>query len=114
MLLQDINLHDLPLSVIMHYAWWLTQQSPTDGIEVFIRSPKAKDMDPDEVLEKLEGLNNQVVQTYLDYLVTKLKSQNPEYHTRLACSYANDIQDEMKASNGLESFRELGKNQSLH
>lgn len=71
-------------------------------------------MDPDEVLEKLEGLNNQVVQTYLDYLVTKVKSQNPEYHTRLACSYANDIQDEMKASSGLESFRELGKNQDLH
>ncbi|KAG1464110.1 hypothetical protein G6F46_003095 [Rhizopus delemar] len=114
LLLQDINLHDLPLSVIMHYAWWLTQQSPTDGIEVFIRSPKAKDMDPDEVLEKLEGLNNQVVQTYLDYLVTKLKSQNPEYHTRLACSYANDIQDEMKASNGLESFRELDDSDLSH
>ena len=77
----------------MHYAWWLTKQSPRDGVEIFIRSPRARDMDPDEILERLERYDNQVVRSYLEYLVNNLKSENPDYCTRLACSYIKDIRD---------------------
>lgn len=108
-MLKDIDTQELSLSAVMHYTSWLVQQSPKDGAEVFIRSPRSKDMDPNEVLERLEGFSNQVIQMYLEYLVTSLKSENPEYYTRLACSYTNDIYDEIKAKNGLELFKELGK-----
>ncbi|KAG1471819.1 hypothetical protein G6F56_001908 [Rhizopus delemar] len=107
LLLKDIDTQELSLSAVMHYTSWLVQQSPKDGAEVFIRSPRSKDMDPNEVLERLEGFSNQVIQMYLEYLVTSLKSENPEYYTRLACSYTNDIYDEIKAKNGLELFKEL-------
>jgi sugar phosphate isomerase/epimerase len=105
LLLKDIHTEELPLSVIMHYAWWLTHQSPTDGIEVFIKSPRTGDMDPDEILEKLEGYSNDGVRTYLEYLVLTQKSERAEYHTRLACSYVKDVQKEMDDT----KMRHLGK-----
>lgn len=109
LLLKDLETADLPLPAIMHYAWWLTKQSPRDGVEIFIRSPRARDMDPDEILERLERYDNQVVRSYLEYLVNNLKSENPDYCTRLACSYIKDIRDEIKQNDGLGLLKELGK-----
>ncbi|KAG1170351.1 hypothetical protein G6F70_007735 [Rhizopus microsporus] len=107
LLLKDLETADLPLPAIMHYAWWLTKQSPRDGVEIFIRSPRARDMDPDEILERLERYDNQVVRSYLEYLVNNLKSENPDYCTRLACSYIKDIRDEIKQNDGLGLLKEL-------
>lgn len=109
LLLKDIQTEELPLSVIMHYAWWLTHESPTDGVEVFTRSPRTEDMDPDEILEKLEGYSNEGVRTYLEYLVMTQRSERAEYHTRLACSYVRDVQKEIENNNQLEQMQELGK-----
>ncbi|KAI7862980.1 hypothetical protein BDF14DRAFT_1745752 [Spinellus fusiger] len=84
LLLQDINTHKLSLSDVMHYTWWLTDQNPTDGVEVFIRSPQ--------------------------YLVLERKSEFAEYHTRLACSYVHDVQEEMKTEMQQEQTHDdLGK-----
>lgn len=91
----------------MHYAWWLTYQSPADGVEIFTRSPRTDDMDPDEILETLDGYSNEGVRTYLEYLVLTQKSERAEYHTRLACSYVRDVQKELsdnKMSNLGKSF----------
>ncbi|CEG63955.1 hypothetical protein RMATCC62417_01017 [Rhizopus microsporus] len=107
LLLKDLETADLPLPAIMHYAWWLTKQSPRDGVEIFTRSPRARDMDPDEILERLEHYDNQVVRSYLEYLVNSLKSENPDYCTRLACSYIKDIRDEVKQNDGLGLLKEL-------
>lgn len=92
LLLQDISTEELPLSAIMHYAWWLTDLSESDGVDVFTKSPRTNDMDPDEILEKLEGYSNEAVRTYLEYLVFTQKSVRAEYHTRLACTYVRDVQ----------------------
>ncbi|KAI9031812.1 hypothetical protein CLU79DRAFT_730299 [Phycomyces nitens] len=100
MLLQDISIDKLPLSVVMEYTWWLTEQSPVDGVEVFIRSPRTADMDPDEILRRLEKYGNEVVRTYLEYIVLERKSDCAEYHTRLACSYVHDVQKEIQADHG--------------
>jgi hypothetical protein len=94
-LLKDISQEELPLSVIMHYAWWLTDQDPGQGVEVFTRSPRMAEMDPDEIITKLERYNNEGVRTYLEYLVLSQKSDHAEYHTRLACSYVRDVANEM-------------------
>lgn len=109
LLLKDIQTDELPLSVIMRYAWWLTHESPADGVEVFTRSPRTEDMDPDEILEKLEGYSNEGVRTYLEYLVMTQRSERAEYHTRLACSYVRDVQKEIENNNQLEQMKELGK-----
>ncbi|KAI9279181.1 hypothetical protein BY458DRAFT_432090 [Sporodiniella umbellata] len=91
----------------MKYTSWLAQHSPKDGVEVFICSPRAKDMNPDEVLRQLENFSNRVIQLYLEYLVTNLKSENSEYYTRLACSYIDDIYEAIKTHKGLEIIKEL-------
>jgi hypothetical protein len=111
LLLQDIHTEELPLSVIMHYAWWLTHQSPADGVEIFTRSPRTGDMDPDEILEKLEGYSNEGVRTYLEYLVLTRKSERAEYHTRLACSYVKDVQKEMNDPKMTHLGKKSTKNQ---
>ncbi|KAL0078710.1 hypothetical protein F4703DRAFT_1796795 [Phycomyces blakesleeanus] len=108
MLLQDINIDELPLSVVMEYTWWLTEQSPVDGVEVFIRSPRTADMDPDEILRRLEKYGNEVVRTYLEYIVLERKSDCAEYHTRLACSYVHDVQKEIRADH-MHQLEELVK-----
>lgn len=91
----------------MHYAWWLTHQNPADGVEVFTRSPRTKDMDPDEILEKLENYSNEGVRTYLEYLVLTQHSERAEYHTRLACSYVRDVQREIESNHQLEQMQNL-------
>ncbi|GAA5809917.1 hypothetical protein MFLAVUS_003332 [Mucor flavus] len=107
LLLKDIQSEELPLSVIMHYAWWLTHQSPADGVEVFTRSPRTQDMDPDEILEKLEEYSNEGARTYLEYLVLTQLSERAEYHTRLACSYVRDVQREIENNNQLDQMKSL-------
>ncbi|KAG0171260.1 hypothetical protein DFQ30_001230, partial [Apophysomyces sp. BC1015] len=108
LLLQKISDDELSIAAVMYYAWWLTDQSPTDGVDIFICSPRAADMDPDEILEKLQQYGNEPVRTYLEHLVLKRKSENTEYHTRLACSYVHDVQRELE--NGqLEQMEELVK-----
>jgi hypothetical protein len=109
LLLKDIHSDELPLSSIMHYAWWLTHESPADGVEVFTRSSRTEDMDPDEILENLEGYSNEGVRTYLEYLVLTQRSEREEYHTRLACSYVRDVQKEIEKNHQLEQMSNLGK-----
>lgn len=109
LLLKDIQSEELPLSVIMHYAWWLTHQSPADGVEVFTRSPRTQDMDPDEILEKLEEYSNEGARTYLGYLVLTQRSERAEYHTRLACSYVRDVQREIENNHQMDQMKNLGK-----
>lgn len=93
----------------MRYAWWLTHESPSDGVEVFTRSPRKEDMDPDEILEKLEGYSNEGVRTYLEYLVLTQHSERAEYHTRLACSYVRDVQKEIESHRLSKQMKNLGK-----
>ena len=92
----------------MHYAWWLTHESPADGVEVFTQSPRTEDMDPDEILEKLEGYSNEGVRTYLEYLVLGQRSERAEYHTRLACNYVRDVQKEMESHHLSKQMKNLG------
>lgn len=91
----------------MHYAWWLTHQSPADGVLVFTKSPRTGDMDPDEILEKLSDYSNEGVRTYLEYLVLTQKSERAEYHTRLACSYVKDVHKEINEGNQLKQMKAL-------
>ncbi|KAI8346357.1 hypothetical protein EDC96DRAFT_521434 [Choanephora cucurbitarum] len=91
LLTRDIDTEKLPLSVIMHYTWWLMKQNPMDGVEVFTKSPRKQDMDPDEILDKLETYGHESVRVYLEYLVQVEQSDRAEYHTRLACSYVKDV-----------------------
>lgn len=107
LLLQDVHTEELPLAVIMHYAWWLTHQSPADGVLVFTQSPRTGDMDPDEILEKLSSYSNEGVRTYLEYLVLTQKSERAEYHTRLACSYVKDVYKEINEGNQLKQMKVL-------
>ncbi|KAI9472064.1 MAG: CNH domain-containing protein [Benjaminiella poitrasii] len=107
---RDIRDEDLPLSVVMHYAWWLTDQSPCDGVEIFTKSPRRHEMDRDSILERLE---DEAQKTYLEYLVLTEKSERADYHTRLACSYIKDIQRDLndpsqseEIKNTLEGFKE--------
>ncbi|KAI7897305.1 vacuolar sorting protein 39 domain 2-domain-containing protein [Mucor mucedo] len=114
LLLKDVHSQELPLSVIMRYAWWLTHESPADGVEVFTRSPRTEDMDPDEILDKLESYSNEGVRTYLEYLVMTQKSERAEYHTRLACSYVRDVQKEIENNNQSKQMDELVKGFKKH
>lgn len=82
----------------MHYAWWLTDTNASDGVDVFTKSPRTADMDPDEILDKLQAYNNEAVRTYLEYLVFTQKSERAEYHTRLACTYVRDVQKNIQIS----------------
>ncbi|KAI8384808.1 uncharacterized protein BYT42DRAFT_603782 [Radiomyces spectabilis] len=106
LLLQDVNTHELPLSVIVHYAWWLTEQNAADGVEVFIRSPHATEMDSGAILEKLETYGHAIVQDYLEYLVLIRRSDHAEYHTRLARSYVYNVRDEI-ARHGTDEIEKL-------
>ncbi|KAL9546656.1 hypothetical protein MBANPS3_006557 [Mucor bainieri] len=108
LLLQDVHTQELPLSVMMHYAWWLMHQSPADGVLVFTQSPRTGDMDPDEILEKLSDYSNEgVVRTYLEYLVLTQHSEHAEYHTRLACSYVKDVRKEIHEGNQSRQMKAL-------
>ncbi|RCH95262.1 transforming growth factor, beta receptor associated protein 1, partial [Rhizopus stolonifer] len=107
-LLRDTIAEELPLSVMMHYAWWLTHQNPADGVEVFTKSPRKQDMDPDEILEKLERYSNECVRTFLEYLVLEQHSDRSEYHTRLACSYVKDVYKEV--NNNTKEIKDLAEN----
>lgn len=114
LLLKDIPSEELPLSVIMHYAWWLTHESPSDGVEVFTRSPRSNDMDPDEILEKLEQYSNEGVRTYLEHLVLTQRSEREEYHTRLACNYVRDVQKEIESHHLSKQMNNLVKGFKKH
>ncbi|KAI8342937.1 CNH domain-containing protein [Chlamydoabsidia padenii] len=98
--MKDILLdnNELPLHVMMDYTWWLTEQNPTDGVQVLINSPRAADMDPRLILEKLTSFGTEATTRYLEYLVVTRQSQIPEFHTQLACTYVKDIQDRIKQS----------------
>lgn len=91
LLLQDISLEHLPMDALMQYAWWVTEQNAVDGVEIFVRSPRAKEMDSSEILEKLEQYGDEAVRSYLDYLVTTRKSKEPKHHTRLALTYVRSV-----------------------
>ncbi|KAI7898931.1 uncharacterized protein BX663DRAFT_442228 [Cokeromyces recurvatus] len=105
LLQEDIRDEELPLSVVIRYAWWLTDQSPHDGVQVFIKSPRRYEMDSDEILEKLETYDEDIQKTYLEYLVLTENSKKSEYHTYLACSYVKDIQRILKDSKCLEEMK---------
>ncbi|KAI8640536.1 vacuolar sorting protein 39 domain 2-domain-containing protein [Parasitella parasitica] len=133
LLLQDVHPEELPLSVIMHYAWWLTHQKPAYGILVFTKSPRTGDMDPDEIMERLSSYSNknafessqtgdvnpneiqkrmssygnEGVRTYLEYLVFTQKSERAEYHTRLACIYVKDVYTEINQGKQLKQMKAL-------
>lgn len=110
LLLQDISPEYLHQSVIVRYAWWLTEQSMNDGVEIFIRSPRASEMDSREILNKLKHYGDAAVRKYLEYLVLTRQSKESEHHTHLACSYVRDVQSELETDdNGKQRLRELGK-----
>lgn len=97
LLLRDISPEHLPMHALMQYAWWVTEQNPVDGVEIFVRSPRAKEMDSSEILEKLEQFGDEAVRSYLDYLVTTRKSKEPKHHTRLALTYVRSVILELEA-----------------
>lgn len=109
LLLQDISPEYLNQSVIVRYAWWLTEQSTNDGVEIFIRSPRATELDSHEILDKLEQYGDVAVRKYLEYLVLTRQSKESEHHTRLACSYVRDVQRELEGGgNGKQRLQALG------
>ncbi|KAI8139926.1 hypothetical protein BJV82DRAFT_625529 [Fennellomyces sp. T-0311] len=89
---------ELSLGTLVKYIWWLMDNAPSDGVEVFIRSPRASEMNSDEILERLEKYGNEPVRTYLEYLVLTRESDRAEHHTRLACSYVHDVKREIEGA----------------
>ena len=109
LLLRDINDDSqLSLATIVKYTWWLMDNAPHDGVEVFIRSPRANEMDIDHILGKLEQYGNEAVRTYLEYLVLTRESEQAIHHTRLACSYVCDVKRELQSVQDAE-MQKLGK-----
>lgn len=108
LLLQDIPNEELSLEATMHYAWWLLGQKAEDSIEVFIRSPRASEMDMDAILRRLDKeASPSVLRTYLEYVVWTRQSQTAEHHTRLAMLYLDDV--EQVARDDAEESGRLGK-----
>lgn len=96
----------------MRYSWWLVEQSVIDGVEVFIRSPRAAEMDSSVILDRLEQYGNDAVRTYLEYLVFNRRSQCAEHHTRLACTYVQDVRQEIERDTQ-NQMQSLGNNCSF-
>ncbi|KAI9264961.1 hypothetical protein BDA99DRAFT_546741 [Phascolomyces articulosus] len=89
--------------------------APNDGAEVFIRSPRAIEMDTEEILEKLERYGNEAARTYLEYLVLTRESDRAEHHTRLACSYVRDVKQALgTVQDGEMQKLVAGFKQSIH
>ncbi|CAO3595317.1 unnamed protein product [Absidia cylindrospora] len=110
--IKDILLqnNELSLSQVMNYAWWLMDKSPTDGVEVLIRSPLATSMDPGVILDKLTALGTEATRTYLEYLVITRQNQDSQYHTQLACTYIKDVQQEIEETDhGIDELDGLVK-----
>ncbi|SAM07114.1 hypothetical protein [Absidia glauca] len=97
--------NELSLPVMMKYTWWLMGQNPMDGVQVLIKSPRAAEMDPQLILEKLTTFGTAATRSFLEYLVITRQSQVPEFHTRLACTYVEDVQQRIKQSP--DSIKEL-------
>ncbi|KAI7847334.1 hypothetical protein BDC45DRAFT_542029 [Circinella umbellata] len=116
LLLRDINDDSqLSLTTIVKYTWWLMDNAPHDGVEVFIRSPRANEMDTDNILGKLKKYGNEAVRTYLEYLVLTRESEQAIHHTRLACSYVRDVKLELQNVQGEEMQKLVdGFKQSIH
>ncbi|KAI8988123.1 hypothetical protein BDF20DRAFT_970210 [Mycotypha africana] len=119
LLLQDTPSKELSLSVIMQYAWWITSKNAKEGVEIFMNSPRSKEMDPDEILEKLEDDSSEGAKIYLEHLVLTKKSERPDYHTKLALNYLKDIHDYCLQSDSrsdtealVERFKEIQKTSS--
>lgn len=79
------------------------EQNPMDGVQVLIKSPR--EMDPQVILEKLTTFGTAATRSFLEYLVITRQSQVPDYHTQLACTYVEDVQQRINQSP--DSFKEL-------
>jgi hypothetical protein len=71
-------------------------------------------MDPQLILEKLTTFGTAATRSFLEYLVITRQSQVPEFHTRLACTYVEDVQQRIKQSpDSIRELTSLGKKGSI-
>lgn len=96
------------IDIINKYGWWLVKQNAIEGVQIFMQCKAADLLDQDDILTRLEPYGNAAAQTYLEYLVQGKGSGSPEHHTRLACSYAKDVQSAMAKTENIEYFEKLG------
>lgn len=108
-LILDLDSSAMSVDIINTYGWWLMKHTTTDGVRVFMEGKAADSLDRDYILSKLESYGNASAQTYLEYLVQGKGSGSPEHHTRLACSYAQDVQAAMADVNNVTFFDKIGR-----
>lgn len=113
LLISDLDASVESVAIIESYGWWLMDHSASDGIRVFMEAKAADSLDSDKILGKLDTYGNAPAQTYLEYLVQGKGSGSPEHHTRLACSYAQDVQLAMADPETVEVFKKMGEYCSL-
>jgi hypothetical protein len=108
-LILDLDSSATSVDIINTYGWWLMKHNTADGVRVFMEGKAADALDRDYILSKLESYGNASAQTYLEYLVQGKGSGSPEHHTRLACSYAQDVQAAMADVNNITFFDKIGR-----
>lgn len=108
LLILELDASDTSVDIINRYGWWLVEQSTSDGIRVFMEAKAADSLDRDDILTRLESYGNASAQTYLEYLVQGKGSGSPEHHTRLACSYAQDVEAAMEDPENVAFFDKIG------
>ncbi|CAO3664445.1 unnamed protein product [Umbelopsis vinacea] len=106
-LILDLDSSATSVDIINTYGWWLMKHNTTDGVRVFMEGKAVDALDRDYILSKLESYGNASAQTYLEYLVQGKGSGSPEHHTRLACSYAQDVQAAMADVNNITFFDKI-------
>jgi hypothetical protein len=104
----DLDTSQQSINIINKYGWWLVKQNAVEGVRVFMQCKAADLLDQDDILKRLEPYGNAAAQTYLEYLVQGKGSGSPEHHTRLACSYAKDVQVAMEKKENVEYFDKIG------
>lgn len=108
-LILDLDSSATSVDIINTYGWWLMKHNTADGVRVFMEGKAVDALDRDYILSKLESYGNASAQTYLEYLVQGKGSGSPEHHTRLACSYAQDVQAAMADVNNITFFDKIGR-----
>ncbi|CAM0141457.1 hypothetical protein VKS41_003834 [Umbelopsis sp. WA50703] len=103
----DLDTSQQSINIINKYGWWLVKQNAVEGVRVFMQCKAADLLDQDDILKRLEPYGNAAAQTYLEYLVQGKGSGSPEHHTRLACSYAKDVQVAMEKKENVEYFDKI-------
>jgi Vam6/Vps39-like protein vacuolar protein sorting-associated protein 39 len=86
------------LDLILKYSVWPLEDTPADGIEIFMEDrAKEDELPPRVILDHIKGLRSdtakKITVPYLQWLINERGEEDPRFHNELVSEYLNKVMD---------------------